>query len=392
MASPVCEEAIRTCLAHGRALLKFLSPNDCGATSTHQAGYLLPRSGEVWRLFTPHPPLKGSLRKHEVRITWQDGRTTDSVITWYGKETRSEYRLTRFGRDFPWRDADLVGALLVLVPTSPSAFHAFVLELEDDIAELQAALGVEVFDRWTVFDSTGQEEPESEDQCIDRLFRAFAATVRAMPSGGELSAKARDSLNQCVENLRDRPLDDQLLEWVKGEYRLFRLIERQVCQPLVARLFASIDDFLKTAMTIIQRRKSRAGRSLENHFAHLLHESSVPFDARVRVDNTLPDILIPGKKQYDDPAFPERKLIVVGVKTTCKDRWRQVLSEAPRVKKKHILTIQEGISARQLGEMQRSRVSLVVPRGLHDKYPSESPLALMDIGGFISFVRSQLAL
>ena len=51
-------------------------------------------------------PEKGVLAKHPVRVEWQDGRITKSVVTWYGKLTRSEYRLTRFGRDFPFLTPD----------------------------------------------------------------------------------------------------------------------------------------------------------------------------------------------------------------------------------------------------------------------------------------------
>jgi hypothetical protein len=83
--------------------------------------------------------------------------------------------------------------------------------------------------------------------------------------------------------------------------------------------------------------------------------------------------------------------MMVGVKTTCKDRWRQVIREAPRVPEKHILTIQEGISSKQLDEMHGSNVRLVVPVGLHRLYPRYHPIMLLDVGGFIDAVRARLA-
>lgn len=391
MGSPSSEEAIREALGYGKALLKFLSPNDCGVTGTHQDGFLLPKRGDVWKLFTPHPPEKGVKSKHEVRIQWPDGRLTNSVVTWYGQKTRSEYRLTRFGRNFPWRDPDLVGALLVLIPKTQDEFNAWILELEDDIEDIQAALGVFVVERWAVYDAE-TDDVETEDECVDRLFRAFAGTMEDFPSGRLLSEKTRETLDACLRGLRSKPLDEQLLEWVRSEYRLFRLVERQVFQPRVTRaVFGSLDEFLKTAMSIIQARKSRAGRSLENHVEHVLKESGIPFEMRVRVDGTRPDILIPGKVAYEDPDFPVRKLLAVGVKTTCKDRWRQVLNEAPRIPKKHILTIQEGISARQLEEMERSKVSLIVPKSLHAKYPSDRTITMFDIEGFVAFLRRLLS-
>lgn len=60
-------------------------------------------------------PKKGRNDKHPVSILWQDGLITDSMITWYGA-AKHEYRLTRFGHDFPFLNADMVGDLLVLIP------------------------------------------------------------------------------------------------------------------------------------------------------------------------------------------------------------------------------------------------------------------------------------
>src|ERR1019366_10520896 len=99
---------------------------------------------------------------------------------------------------------------------------------------------------------------------------------------------------------------------------------------------------------------------------------------------------IPSEKAYMDPSWPENRLFVIGLKTTCKDRWRQVLNEGRRVQAKHILTLQQGITGNQLKEMQEARVSLVVPKKLHSKYPKAWQPALMDVQGFIETVKQQL--
>src|SRR5690348_15409028 len=111
MASPSCERAINDALTRGVAILKFVSANDVGLTRSHQWGFYLPKGG--WRSFTPYGPIKGRVDKHPVSVTWPDGRKTKSVVTWYGDKTRSEYRLTRFGRRFPWIAPEMVGRLLV---------------------------------------------------------------------------------------------------------------------------------------------------------------------------------------------------------------------------------------------------------------------------------------
>src|SRR5437763_15448838 len=111
-----------------------------------------------------------------------------------------------------------------------------------------------------------------------------------------------------------------------AEYRLFRLAERQLCQAEIVRVFKDVDDFLATASSIMNRRKSRAGRSLENHVEYLLRRSGIRHVMRPDIDGK-PDILIPSVDAYIDNSYPTNKLMIVGVKITCKDRWRQILHE-----------------------------------------------------------------
>lgn len=389
MLSPLVDRAIADAKEHRHALLKFISANDAGLTGSHQCGFYLPREGGVWKLFTTHAPSKGRIDKSPVKILWPDGLTTSSVVTWYGNKTRSEYRLTRFGRGFSWLTPDLVGSLLILIPKSMSEFIAYVFDREDDIENLQAALGLQVVGTWAVYPST--ESVESEDECVEKKFRAFVAALTALPKGIVFAERTREVLDECVAKLRSSPLDEQFLRWVQAEDGLFRMAERKVVQDRINRLFKTVDDFVSTALSILNARKSRAGKSLEYHFEHALRKSEIPFDPRPKVEDTVPDIIIPGKREYEDPSFPEKKLFMVGLKRTCKERWTQVLDEAPRIREKHILTIQEGISPAQLEKMHKSRVTLIVPRLLQKAYPRKTEISLIDIDEFIASVRSALA-
>ncbi|MCC7439404.1 MAG: hypothetical protein IT211_13000 [Armatimonadetes bacterium] len=138
MASPIGERAIADALAAGKAILKFISRNDVGLTGGHQSGFFLPKLG--FHLYSPHPPVKGENKKSWPRIIWQDGRVTQSCVTWYGIGTRSEYRLTRFGKDFPFLTAKVMGDLLVLIPVNHQEFYGYILSTDEDIEDIQAAL------------------------------------------------------------------------------------------------------------------------------------------------------------------------------------------------------------------------------------------------------------
>jgi len=390
MASPDCEAAIEAARTSGNALLKFISPNDVGITGTHQRGFYLPKRDGVWQLFTSQPPTRGMFNKRVVTIEWQiAAHATRSAITWYGEKTRSEYRLTRFGRDFPFLTRDSVGDLFVLVPLNLDSFRAFLLDLPDDIEELQAALGVRFGQGWAIYQN-GAPLEETEDECIERQFRAFVEQLTTFPSGEVFSTAARRAAEDCLREFAHQDLDSSLLKLMECEYRLFRLAERALCTREVQRVFADVDDFLKTASTIMNRRKSRAGRSLENHVGALFARRGVPHAMRPPEIDGEPDVVIPSVAAYLDSTWPTERLFVVGVKTTCKDRWRQVLNEARRVQHKYILTVQPGISEKQLTEMYQAGVSLIVPKALHRDYPANTQVEILTMEQFVARVENDL--
>ena len=82
---------------------------------------------------------------------------------------------------------------------------------------------------------------------------------------------------------------------------------------------------------------------------------------------------------------------MLGVKTTCKDRWRQILSEAKRIDDKHLLTLESPISPAQTEEMKEHGVQLVIPKPLHKPYRPEQQQWLMSVDDFISTVGNAIA-
>ena len=388
MASPYCEKAVEEALQHGRAILKFISANDTGKTGSHQCGYYLPK--KLWRLYSPQAPTKGVNHDHFVTVEWWPlGRRTQSCIKWYGKGTRSEYRLTRFGHDFPYLAYDSVGDLLVLVPRSDTEFGAFVLSAEEDFEEIQAQLGVEIVQFWGAYIADAPRV-ETDSAQIDQALRQFAESVSEFPTTAVIAQETQRVLCTCVAGFDRLDPDIALLKLLETEYALFKLVERQLCTPDIVHPFLSVDEFLKTANSILQRRKSRAGRSMELHCQYVLSRAGVPFEAQPAIDGE-PDVIIPNAAAYHDIGYPDEKIFVLGVKRTCKDRWRQVTQEARRISAKYIITIQNGISLTQLRSMEESGITLVVPKPLHREYPSEFRPKLLSIKDFIDRVTSALA-
>lgn len=152
----------------------------------------------------------------------------------------------------------------------------------------------------------------------------------------------------------------------------------------------SQDSFVKMANEVLNRRKSRAGKSLEHHLADIFTHNELVFEEQaITEDNKKPDFLFPNSECYHNLQFPADDLVVLGAKTTCKDRWRQVLSEADRVDSKYLFTLQQGVSKNQLKEMQDSRLTLVVPHQYISSFPIEYQSTISDLTGFIQMVRKK---
>ncbi len=77
---------------------------------------------------------------------------------------------------------------------------------------------------------------------------------------------------------------------------------------------------------------------------------------------------------------------MLGVKSTCKDRWRQVLSEADRISEKHLLTFEAAISVNQTHEMEYNHLQLVVPEAIHKTYTDTQQKWLMNVADFIEML------
>ena len=80
---------------------------------------------------------------------------------------------------------------------------------------------------------------------------------------------------------------------------------------------------------------------------------------------------------------------MLGAKSSCKERWNQVLVEANRIEYKHLLTLEPGISTKQTDKMQEKQLQLVLPQSLHNSYNVQQQAWLMNLTDFITLVRDR---
>ena len=129
---------------------------------------------------------------------------------------------------------------------------------------------------------------------------------------------------------------------------------------------------------------------MEHHLSNIFTHNELLFEEQaVTEDNKKPDFLFPNAECYHNWNFPTDDLTVLGAKTTCKDRWRQIVTEADRLDVKYLFTLQQGISKNQLKEMADSNVKLVVPQKYLNSFPIEYRSNLLDLKSFISMVKEK---
>lgn len=379
--------AIQAVIQGSVAYCKFLSANDTGETGGHQSGIYVSKPS-IPILFET-PGIRGENKDKWVRIKWQSDFETNTRFIYYGQGTRNEYRITNFGRDFPFLTSEYTGALFVLVKNNEENYLGFVLNTEDEIDQFLDAFGLTPAETNRLISGHFLRPEAHETVEIDQY---IASLEEDFPSSEEMSAAARriqDAVFDHRELVVTNP-DQKLLDWTDLEFRLFKALEYARYADVISQGFVSVEEFVATANQVLNRRKSRAGKSLEHHLAAIFTGNSLQFQEQAITEGRKkPDFLFPSQEAYHNRDYPVEQLISLAAKTTCKDRWRQVINEADRLRDrpKYLCTLQQGISTAQLDEMQEERVILVVPRPFIATYPRERQDRIWTLGQFVRFAR-----
>lgn len=383
----IYEDALQATAAGQMIYCKFLSANDTGENGSHQSGIYIAKN--AFPILFERPGIRGANKDRRARIKWQGSRLTNSRFIYYGVGTRNEYRITNFGRDFPWLRPYYTGSLFILVKIDSNNYEAFILDTDDEIEMYMDAVGIGPAETNALLRDLPPDPSIIEREAID----SFVSAHRAFPSTSVLAAAARhvwELAHDHAEEAIYQP-DSMLLHWIETEYRLFRHLETALYLPIMQNGFENMDRFVELANTVLNRRKSRAGASFEWQLSALFTANGLSFSAQPTTERkNRPDFIFPSSEAYLDPSFPAERLIMLAAKTTCKDRWRQILPEAGRLDGsiKYLCTLQQGISRAQLDEMERMRVKLVVPEEYISAFPSDRRDRIWTLRNFIDFARS----
>ncbi|MBH1836151.1 type II restriction endonuclease [Stenotrophomonas maltophilia] len=340
----------------------------------------------------------------------------DAVLTWYDARQkareergvmRDEYRLyfpsTSVSANFGVGDVLVIahcqdGSLLLIVAKGGSSVgqqiewlfgvdtsgSRYVLKSENDFDKLELGFASRL-----ILESIGLDIGSLDDSHLDEMISLFGASF---PTTLQFSAFSRSKCTN-VDPVADP--DHALMTWMEKEEQLFRTLEKHIVSERLTKGFFSlngdpdVDSFVSYSLSVQNRRKSRVGLTLENHLEQIFRTCQIKYSRTARTENrSKPDFLFPSQSSYLDPNFDSASLLMLGVKSTCKDRWRQVLSEADRIAVKHLLTLEAPISTHQTDEMKSKDLQLVIPRPLHGLYTADQRSEIIALSGFVDLARS----
>ena len=379
--------------------VKRLSGNDTLANGSHQAGFYIPKP-VFFRLF---PSLEHSNRDNpDARFALTIDSHPDvqtARVVWYNNKarggTRDEVRVTNLGGgSSALLDPESTGALVVFAFRKEPDGDATSCDVwvcrdgtEEDTVERET--GPVEPGRWTTFPPDGGLFALMQDavrkDCRLAAHELPPEWLQRFPTGAEI-------IRKVIELRPDAqlPVDSRLMRRRDCEFELFQSLEEAVELPRAQRGFTTIADFLAAAQTVLQRRKARSGKSLELHMREILLEEQFrenrDFTFQPKAGGN-PDFLFPSEAAYLDKGFPRERVRMLAVKTTFKDRWRQITQECPDLPSKHLLTVQEGVSQAQFEEITAAGIRLVVPQKLTAKYADEIQPHLLSLEAFIADAR-----
>jgi len=370
---------------------KQLSRNDTQATGAHQSGPYIPKDVA----FSVFPDLQTDTEANPRRgISFYidshiGSQRSEAKMIYY--RSKNETRMTGFGGSV-LLDSESAGMIAVFAfDADSSKCKIWVIDNEMDEA---------------YFDSFYGEIHPKKGSVILKYGNLKTQNLLAPPLDCKLSPneilpewhEKFPTPTELFEMAMDRrPLSDQnpdirIHKRRECETEIFHSIEEARFSSLIQKRYGNVSELVSAVYPVIQARRARSGRSLELHVKRILLEEELVEDSDFSHEPVIeggkrPDFLFPSKTAYVNPDFPSDRLRMLAVKTTLRDRWRQILDEATRIRSKHLFTMQSRITKKQFDQMVKAKVQLVIPKKLHTGYLDEIKPHLMTFEDFIAEVR-----
>lgn len=405
--------------ASEQLFIKKLSRNDTSWAddpNKHQAGFYIPREIRESGYFPPllaDNPAKPHIFRVLCASFWpQTGEIKQSSLRHYsnkGPETHFTAIPHEVFRGL--HPSSLLVSGRLREPASGIAYFWFlVLDSESEESELlETALDLSSDFRFglyepAVINNAARFESDQLQDLIQRIDYAIRAgtldqlisEVTKIPSPNELALQAKAEYLKLtgepnLDPFRINAPGDAIMRISRDiEYAIFRRYElrrraAEVVKVLaehkrgivdaVVRNFQSLDSIFLSAS---QQRKTRAGRSFEFHIASVLTDGKIRFEEQAIFGGRRPDFVLPNLRTLKRIDRTNDDAIVIAAKTTLRDRWKGLSSEATRCHV-YLATVDDRVMPPVIDELAREGITLVVPESLKSSkecYYAASPTTI----------------
>lgn len=400
--TPVSQENIQLWISKSTQLfIKKLSRNDCvwadGAEFGHQNGVYIPREIRETEFF---PPLRNiNLDRPHIFETpfctfWPDtGEFKKSNLKHYSNKG-SEMHFTGVPKEY-FTELTPASMLLGGVLRKPhgESHHWFMVidsasdeaEILETIFDLNADFHFGLFAPKNISNTPHDESEQLIQELSESLkagtLDAFIASVAQLPPSTVLAAKAQQEYltQHGLQKLDPYEIEnpgDAIMKISRDiEYKLYKRAELRHRAAEVVRIITAKNTDLVSAvvrgfpeldatfLSASQHRKSRAGRSFEQHISQLLTDGRISFDEQAVTGGRRPDFVLPNLQTLNDAARSFNDALILSAKTTLRERWKQIAMEKFNCSL-FLATVDDRVSADAIHDMQRQEICLVVPESL----------------------------
>ncbi|OGS98077.1 MAG: EcoRII [Gallionellales bacterium RIFCSPLOWO2_02_FULL_59_110] len=382
-------------------LIKKLSRNDCGwadgSENGHQNGVYIPhaiRESSFFPQLKNINPNKPHIFESQLKNIWPaTGEIKTSNLKHYSnKGPEMHFTGVPKGEFAGLTPASLmIGGILREPVDDIQHWFMIVDSASEEVELLEAMFDLTADFHYGLFDPAEalQIQKDETEQLVDELsvalkkgsLAAFIATVSKMPAPEILAAEAQRVFLQQQQLGDLSPYEmpnpgDAIMKISRDiEYSLYKRAERRYRAAEVIRIITSggtdivssvvrgFPDLDATFLSASQHRKSRAGRSFEQHIARLLRDGRIAFEEQAVTGGRRPDFVLPSlvvlkakKRTFEDA-------MVLSAKTTLRERWKQVAMEKFNCAL-FLATVDDRVSATAIDDMSDQGIHLVVPESL----------------------------
>jgi len=382
-------------------LIKKLSRNDCGwadgSENGHQNGVYIPRSIRESDFF---PQLKNinkekpHIYESQLKTLWiTTGEVKHSNLKHYSNKG-TEMHFTGVPKE---EFAGLTPASLmiggVLREPVDDIHHWFMVvdSASEEVELLEAMFDLGAEFHYGLFDPADalKIQKDETEQLVDELslalrtksLAAFIASVSKMPAPELLAAEAQRVFLQQHHLGSLNPYEiptpgDAIMKISRDiEYSLYKRAERRYRAAEVIRIITNggadivssvvhgFPDLDATFLSASQHRKSRAGRSFEQHIARLLRDGRIAFEEQAVTGGRRPDFVLPNLVVLKSEKRKFEEAMVLSAKTTLRERWKQVAMEKFDCAL-FLATVDDRVSSAAIDDMSNQGIHLVVPESL----------------------------